>query len=277
MFGTYDNTFAEKHHLTVTGGMNMEDWSNKSVGALGKNLLSETLNDLNLVGPDETGNVITEVSGGQNTYAIMGFFGRINYDFKERYLFEVSGRYDGTSRFKKGHQWGFFPSASVGWRISEEPFVKDNARWLDNLKLRFSYGNLGNQNLGGNYYAYLRQISVNDFAGYSFGEGTTMSKYSTLGGPVDANLTWETAEQYNLGLDFAAFKNRLTSNSGIVIYLVFLHSSPHYLKKVEAKASTSLLYFCKLLIVHAVFLIELINTSTSSCSLLLACVEWMAL
>ena len=222
MFGTYDNTFAEKHHLTVTGGMNMEDWSNKSVGALGKNLLSETLNDLNLVGPDETGNVITEVSGGQNTYAIMevsggqntyaimGFFGRINYDFKERYLFEVSGRYDGTSRFKKGHQWGFFPSASVGWRISEEPFVKDNARWLDNLKLRFSYGNLGNQNLGGNYYAYLRQISVNDFAGYSFGEGTTMGKYSTLGGPVDANLTWETAEQYNLGLDFAAFKNRLT-------------------------------------------------------------------
>ena len=140
----------------------------------------------------------------------MGFFGRINYDFKERYLFEVSGRYDGTSRFKKGHQWGFFPSASVGWRISEEPFVKDNARWLDNLKLRFSYGNLGNQNLGGNYYAYLRQISVNDFAGYSFAEGTTMSKYSTLGGPVDANLTWETAEQYNLGLDFAAFKNRLT-------------------------------------------------------------------
>ena len=98
----------------------------------------------------------------------------------------------------------------MGWRISEEPFVKDNARWLDNLKLRFSYGNLGNQNLGGNYYAYLRQISVNDFAGYSFGEGTTMSKYSTLGGPVDANLTWETAEQYNLGLDFAAFKNRLT-------------------------------------------------------------------
>ena len=154
VFGTYDNTFAEKHHLTVTGGMNMEDWASKSVGALGKNLLSETLNDLNLVGPDETGNVITEVSGGQNAYAIMGFFGRINYDFKERYLFEVSGRYDGTSRFKKGHQWGFFPSASVGWRISEEPFVKDNARWLDNLKLRFSYGNLGNQNLGGNYYAY---------------------------------------------------------------------------------------------------------------------------
>ncbi len=215
VFGTYDNTFADAHHLTVTAGMNMEDWSSKSVGALGRNLLSETLNDLDLVGPDETGNVLTEVSGGQNEYAIMGYFGRINYDYKERYLFEVSGRYDGTSRFKKGHQWGFFPSASVGWRISEEPFLKGKTRWLDNLKLRFSYGNLGNQVVrtsggGQNYYAYLRQISVNDFAGYSFGEGTTMGKYSTLGAPVDANLTWETAEQYNLGLDFAAFRNRLT-------------------------------------------------------------------
>ncbi|MBR3386992.1 MAG: TonB-dependent receptor [Bacteroidales bacterium] len=215
VFGTYDNTFADAHHLTVTAGMNMEDWSSKSVGALGRNLLSETLNDLDLVGPDETGNVLTEVSGGQNEYAIMGYFGRINYDYKERYLLEVSGRYDGTSRFKKGHQWGFFPSASVGWRISEEPFLKGKTRWLDNLKLRFSYGNLGNQVVrtsggGQNYYAYLRQISVNDFAGYSFGEGTTMGKYSTLGAPVDANLTWETAEQYNLGLDFAAFRNRLT-------------------------------------------------------------------
>ena len=215
VFGTYDNTFADAHHLTVTAGMNMEDWSSKSVGALGRNLLSETLNDLDLVGPDETGNVLTEVSGGQNEYAIMGYFGRINYDYKERYLLEVSGRYDGTSRFKKGHQWGFFPSASVGWRISEEPFLKGKTRWLDNLKLRFSYGNLGNQVVrtsggGQNYYAYLRQISVNDFAGYSFGEGTTMGKYSTLGAPVDANLTLETAEQYNLGLDFAAFRNRLT-------------------------------------------------------------------
>ena len=214
VFGTYDNTFADKHHLTVTAGMNMEDWRSKSVGAIGKNLLSEALVDLDLVGPDATGNIITEVSGGQNEYAIMGFFGRLNYDYKERYLLEVSGRYDGTSRFQKGHRWGFFPSASLGWRISEEPFMKD-VRWLDNLKLRFSYGNLGNQVVrtssgGQNYYAYLRQISINDFAGYSFGEGTTMGKYATLGAPVDAQLTWETAEQYNAGVDFAAFRNRLT-------------------------------------------------------------------
>lgn len=214
VFGTYEDTFGG-HHFTATAGMNMEHWASKSVGATGKNLLSETLNDLDLVGPDATGAVIMEVSGGQNEYAIMGFFGRLNYDYKERYLLELSGRYDGTSRFQKGHQWGFFPSASVGWRLSEEPFFQPARAHVDNLKLRVSYGNLGNQVVRGsgggqNYYAYLRKISINDFAGYTFGESTTMSKYATLGAPVDANLTWETAEQWNAGLDFAAFKNRLT-------------------------------------------------------------------
>lgn len=214
VFGTYEDTFSG-HHITATAGMNMEHWSSKTVGAVGKNLLSETLNDLDLVGPDATGAVIMEVSGGQNEYAIMGFFGRLNYDYKERYLVELSGRYDGTSRFQKGHQWGFFPSASLGWRISEEPFFKPARSVVDNLKFRVSYGNLGNQVVrtsggGQNYYAYLRKISINDFAGYSFGEGSTMSKYATLGAPVDANLTWETAEQWNAGLDFAAFRNRLT-------------------------------------------------------------------
>lgn len=215
VFGTYDNTFADAHHLTVTGGMNMEHWMSKSVGAIGKNLQSETLNDLNLVGPDATGAIVTEVSGGQNEYAIMGFFGRVNYDYKERYLVELSGRYDGTSRFREGHQWGFFPSVSLGWRISEEPFFAPARRVVDNLKLRASYGNLGNQVVrtsGGsqNYYAYLRKISIGDFGAYTFGEGNSMAKYSTLGAPVDADLTWETSRQYNLGVDFAAFRNRLT-------------------------------------------------------------------
>ncbi|MEE3376723.1 MAG: SusC/RagA family TonB-linked outer membrane protein, partial [Candidatus Cryptobacteroides sp.] len=145
IFATYDHTFADAHRLTVTAGSNFEVWSSKAVGAIGKNLLSETLNDLNLVGPDATGNVLTEVSGGQNEYAIAGFFGRINYNYKERYLLEVSGRYDGTSRFRSGHQWGFFPSASLGWRISEEPFFQPARSHVDNLKLRVSYGRLGNQ------------------------------------------------------------------------------------------------------------------------------------
>ena len=214
-FGNYEHTWADAHHFSATAGMNMEYWRSKNLTGSGQNLLSETLLDLDLVGPDAQGATIMEVSGGQNQYSIMGFFGRLNYDFKGRYLLELSGRYDGTSRFQRGHRWGFFPSASVGWRISEEPFFQPLRGAIDNLKLRASYGNLGNQVVrtssgAQNYFAYLRTISINDFAGYSFGESSTMSKYATLSNPVDAALTWETAEQYNIGLDLGMFNNRLT-------------------------------------------------------------------
>jgi TonB-linked SusC/RagA family outer membrane protein len=214
VYGNYEHTWADAHHFSATAGMNMEYWRSKSLTGKGQNLLSETLIDLDLVGPDAQGATIMEVAGGQNQYAIMGYFGRLNYDYKGRYLLEVSGRYDGTSRFQSGHRWGFFPSASIGWRISEEPFFEPLRRTVDNLKLRASYGNLGNQVVrdgsSQNYYAYLRKISINDFKGYSFGESSTMSKYATLSNPVDAALTWETAKQYNLGLDLAMLNNRLT-------------------------------------------------------------------
>lgn len=207
VFGTYEDTFNDAHHVTVMAGLNAERYYSKSVGAVGQNLLSETLNDLDLVGPDTQGEVITMVSGGQNEYALLGYFGRLNYDYKGRYLLEISGRYDGTSRFARTHRWGFFPSVSAGWRISEEPFFRGARKYVDNLKIRASYGTLGNQNVG--YYAYLRKISINDFAGYSFNEGSTMSKYSTIGAPVAESLTWETSRQYNVGLDLGMFRDRL--------------------------------------------------------------------
>ena len=207
VFGTYEDTFNDAHHVTVMAGLNAERYYSKSVGAVGQNLLSETLNDLDLVGPDTQGEVITMVSGGQNEYALLGYFGRLNYDYKGRYLLEISGRYDGTSRFARTHRWGFFPSVSAGWRISEEPFFRGARKYVDNLKIRASYGTLGNQNVG--YYAYLRKISINDFAGYSFNEGSTMSKYSTIGAPVAESLTWETSQQYNIGLDLGMFRDRL--------------------------------------------------------------------
>lgn len=215
IFGTYEDTFASDHHLKAMLGMNIEYWKYKAVGAIGKNLSSEVLNDLDLVAPNQQGEVITEVSGGQSNYALEGFFGRINYDYKGRYLFEVSGRYDGSSRFAAGHRWGFFPSVSAGWRISEEPFFASAKRYINNLKLRASYGSLGNQivkTAGGSniYYAYLRTISFDSFKNYSFREGSSLAKYSTLSGPVDANLTWETSQQYNIGLDMGMFNDRLT-------------------------------------------------------------------
>ena len=207
VFATFEETWKDAHHLTVMAGLNAETWANKNVKALGKNLLSEDLNDLNLIAPDVDVNVLTEVGGGQNAYSLLGVFARVNYDYKGRYLFEASARYDGTSRFAVGSRWGLFPSGSIGWRISEEPFFAPAKKVVNNLKLRASYGSLGNQNVG--YYAHLRTISLNYFSNYTFGEGSTKPKYSSLSNPVSSGLTWETTQQSNIGLDMTMFNNRL--------------------------------------------------------------------
>ncbi len=210
VYANYDDTFGKNnaHHVSGVIGFNYETMRLKNISASGENLTSTSLDDLDLVGQNANGEVLTGVGGGQNEYALAGFFGRVNYDYKGRYLFEASGRYDGSSRFAAGSRWGFFPSGSVGWRISEEPFFKPLSRYVDNLKLRASFGSLGNQNVS-SYYTYMRLIAVNDFAGYSFGEGSAMAKYSTLGAPVSSDLTWETAQQWDFGFDLTMLKNRL--------------------------------------------------------------------
>ena len=208
IFANYDHTFRDTHHISGVVGFNYETMRLKNISAYGENLASANLDDLGLVGQNAEGAVITGVDGAQNEYALAGFFGRFNYDYKGRYLFEVSGRYDGSSRFAVGSRWGFFPSGSVGWRISEEPFFKPLTRWVDNLKLRASFGSLGNQNVS-SYYTYMRLITVSDFAAYSFGEGSSMAKYATLGAPVSSDLTWETAQQWDFGFDLTMMRNRL--------------------------------------------------------------------
>jgi TonB-linked SusC/RagA family outer membrane protein len=216
VYATYDETFGEAHHLSGTIGFNYETWASKNVSAWGRDLASTTLDDLNLVGQNENGQTETGVGGGQNEYALMGFFGRINYDYKGRYLFEVSGRYDGSSRFDKDNRWGWFPSASVGWRISEEPFFSQAKNVVDNLKIRASFGSLGNQNVS-SYYTYLRLVSINNFKAYTFGESNTLGKYSSLGAPVASDLTWETAQQWDLGIDASLFGNRFTLTGDLYI------------------------------------------------------------
>ena len=215
-YANYDKTFASAHHVSGVVGFNYETRHTKNLRAVGENLVVPDINDLNLVGTDANGNVITSVGGGQNEYALMGIFGRANYDYKGRYLAEFSGRYDGTSRFASNSRWGFFPSASVGWRISEEPFFKETeaGQLIDNLKLRASFGNLGNQNVS-SYYPFIRLISIGSLNN-PFG-GTTPSKQATLGAPIADDLTWETAEQWNLGLDLAMLRNRLSLNGDVYI------------------------------------------------------------
>lgn len=216
VYANYDETFGDAHHLSGSIGFNYEKWASKNISAWGRNLASIDLDDLDLVGQNDAGETLTGVGGGQNDYALAGFFGRINYDYKGRYLAEVSARYDGTSRFAEGHRWGWFPSASVGWRISEEPFFEPARKVVDNLKLRASFGSLGNQNVS-SYYTYMRLVSIKDFAGYTFGEGSTMGKYSSLGAPVASDMTWETAQQWDLGLDVAMFSNRFNVTADVYI------------------------------------------------------------
>jgi len=205
IFGTYTDTYGDGHNLKVLLGFNYEARHLKDLGLKGYYLLSETLNDMNLVGTDDEGERRDEVTGGQNEYALAGFFGRINYDYKGRYLLEVSGRYDGTSRFLRDTRWGFFPSASVGWKISEENWFKPARETVDLLKIRYSYGSLGNQQVG--YYDFVRTVSLGKQSTLLGGDKPSSASISS---PNASDLTWETISQHNVGLDLAFFKNRLT-------------------------------------------------------------------
>ena len=212
VYANYDETFGEAHHVSATAGFNYETWASKNVSVAGINLSSINLDDLNLATGSPTEGAY---GGGQNEYALAGFFARINYDYKGRYLFEVSGRYDGSSRFAPGNRWGLFPSASAGWRISEEPFFGNAKDLVDNLKLRASFGSLGNQNVS-SYYTYMRLITNKDFSNYTF-DGSIKGKYSSLGAPVASDLTWETAQQWDLGLDLTMLNNRLNFTGDVYI------------------------------------------------------------
>ncbi len=204
LFATFEKTFGG-HHLTAVAGGNYESQYTQYLEAIAYNLISDTLNDLSLEGTDLDGSTKRYIDGEQSEYALLGFFGRVNYDYKGRYLLEVSGRYDGSSRFASGHRWGFFPSASAGWRISEEPFFAPAKSVVNNLKLRASLSSLGNQVVSN--YAYIRKISVDDID-WMFGEGA-LARSASISAPNAGDLSWETVQQYNLGLDAGLFNDRL--------------------------------------------------------------------
>lgn len=204
LYATYSDTYADAHNLKVMAGGQYESYYHKKLTATGYDLLSQDLNDHNLVSANESGDKRTTTGGGQSEYALLGFFGRINYDYKGKYLLELSGRYDGTSRFPRGQRYGFFPSGSLGWRVSEENFFSPLKSWWNDFKIRLSYGSLGNQQVG--YYDYIRSVSL-DTQSYLF--GGDKSGIATFGNPVASNLTWETVQQKNLGIDMAFLDNRI--------------------------------------------------------------------
>ena len=146
----------------------------------------------------------------RNGWATRGFFGRVNYDYDGRYLLELNGRYDGSSRFAKGNRWGFFPSASLGWNITREQFMMPIADVVSNLKLRASYGLLGNQ-AGAALYTFAATMDLNDKLGnYIFSDGRHI--FTKAPAVVNPNTTWEKVESKNIGLDFGFFGNSLTGS-----------------------------------------------------------------
>jgi TonB-linked SusC/RagA family outer membrane protein len=196
----YDKTLAGKHHLNVMLGVSYEKEEESMFSARRDNFLTETLWSLNLGG---TGNMSNDAEGQH--WAIASAFSRIGYNYKNKYILETNIRYDGSSRFNRNSRWGVFPGVSLGWRLSQENFMK-NLDMVDELKLRASYGQTGNQD-GIRLYDYIQLLKMR--GPYPFGNGTqAQSVYLDVLAGVDR--TWEILENTNVGIDAAFLSSRLS-------------------------------------------------------------------
>lgn len=195
----YDETFADVHDFVAVGGLSFERTFRERVEVIGSDFPTNNLQTLSAA---------AELGGGsgslRSTTGLQSFFGSIDYAYDNRYLLKLTARRDGSSRFGNEQQWGFFPAASGGWNIHEESFLDQS--WINQLKLRASYGVTGQQNFGiggSNMFSFPAQATFGavDYAGDS---GITPS------GLPNSDLKWETTTQINLGLDFSFFQGRLS-------------------------------------------------------------------
>jgi TonB-linked SusC/RagA family outer membrane protein len=185
----YETQFAGSHNLRAMVGFEQQSYYYQYVSAKRASFPTNALAELNAGSATGSTN-----AGSANEWALRGFFGRVGYDYRGKYLIEVDARYDGTSRVAEANRWGFFPSLSAGWRLSEENFIKDNVNWLDNLKVRGSYGILGNQEIGN--YPYQDILSLSSY-GFASGLAQTVH-YTRL---TDQELRWESTRVLDFGLD----------------------------------------------------------------------------
>jgi TonB-linked SusC/RagA family outer membrane protein len=192
----------DKHKISGVGGFSQE-WSVlRQFEGSRINLITEQDPTLNLGSKEGMSN-----NGGASQWAIRSGFGRLNYNYNDRYLMEVNLRYDLSSRFHKSNRAGLFPSFSGAWRLSEESFMKFSKDFLDNVKLRASWGMLGNQYVGSTDYPYLSVLTeVNGLSAIGT-QGTTGYTQTTLANPL---LTWEKIDMLDIGLDITLLKNRLS-------------------------------------------------------------------
>ena len=194
-----------KHNFNALVGVNQETSTFKSTGSQRNGLLFDDADDLNLA----TGESMI-VSGGYERWTVLGGFYRLNYDYDNRYLVEFNGRYDGSSKFPSNERFAFFPSIAAGWNISNEPFWTMSPQYISLLKVRGSYGALGNGNIRS--YSFIEQLSINRELRILNGE---LANYTSAPGVIPKGLTWETVTTKNLGLDVNFLNNQLTFSGDV--------------------------------------------------------------
>ena len=239
---TYDTKLNKIHHFNVMGGQEYRT-SRSDNSAMSANNFSQAFTAEQVFANFGLGTMQTmtgAVSANQNK---VSFFGRVNYTLMDRYLLTFTLREDGSSQFADGHQWGFFPAAAASWRIIEEPWMAGAQSWLSNLKLRFSYGKVGNDKLPSYMFSQLYNTNSGSKR-YGVGENANshLAVTTVLANPL---LTWEKRTTRNLGIDFGLFRERLTGN--IDFYwnntddLLINHNiaAPGYTTVWENSASTS--------------------------------------
>lgn len=199
IYADYEETFNEAHYFKGMVGYNYEQSTYNGLKVLRNGLLFEDSENINMA----LGDAIT-TSGEYNRWRVAGGFFRFNYAFKDRYLVEVNGRYDGSSKFPVDQQWAFFPSISGGWRLSEEAFWNVKPEVLSDIKIRASYGSLGNGNVAP--YSYMELLGI-----YTSGRvlNGLKNKYTNAPGVMPDGLTWETATTTDIGADFGTLNGRL--------------------------------------------------------------------
>ena len=198
----YNKTFGQ-HSIGALAGYHAEAYDYKYWYTYRQNFPNNESTDLN------SGAVSTQKAQGYTRELnMLSWFGRLNYDFAGRYLFEANLRADASSRFAKGHQWGYFPSFSAGWRVSEEAFMQGAKSWLSNLKLRASWGKLGNQEALDDYYPAINTYSLG--GSYVFNGAVNSGNYQST---FKINtITWEKATTWGIGLDLGFLNNKITAS-----------------------------------------------------------------
>ena len=204
IYTDYTFDLNDAHNFKVMAGFNSEETQYRTVGASRTGLITPSLPTINTATDDSQAR-----EGQYQHWSVAGFFGRINYNYKERYLLELNARYDGSSRFLEDKRWNVFPSISAGWNIANEEFWNWDAVQL--LKFRGSYGELGNQNTS-NWYPFYQSMPIGTNNGGWLVNGEQPNTASAPG-LVSSLLTWERVTSWNLGLDVALFRNRLNLNA----------------------------------------------------------------